>query len=162
MKLLYQLIIIFLLLLFLLFILSITNKEPIINTSNYEGYKHHINNLLAGAGKSETKEPESKSKSKDAESSSVDNSDISSPSPSPSRPYANDEGKFELGKLLNPTDDGKCLDSDFPYLNTSINKCVQCFPNSWNCLTGFQTCRGGLCVQKRSPQCRYYPTPLIF
>ena len=59
-------------------------------------------------------------------------------------------------KLLDPVD-GKCTDPNFPYLDKSNNKCVQCFPNSWNCLTGFQRCHLGICVRKNSPQCAYYP-----
>jgi hypothetical protein len=72
-----------------------------------------------------------------------------------------DNEDYDKNLLKDPTKEGKCEDPNFPYLNKQINKCVQCFPSSFNCLTGWQTCRGGMCVQKRSPQCRYYPTPLI-
>ena len=61
-----------------------------------------------------------------------------------------------LSQLMDPTD-GKCMDPKFPFLNPTINKCVQCYTDSWNCLTGFQRCRGGICVKKNSPQCAFSP-----
>lgn len=65
-----------------------------------------------------------------------------------------------VAMLKEPTADGKCLDPNYPYLDKSINKCVQCFTNSYNCLTGWQRCLYGFCNIKPSPACSFYPSLL--
>lgn len=67
-----------------------------------------------------------------------------------------DRNKF-MAMLQDPTADKKCLDPNYPYYDESIDKCVQCFTNSYNCLTGWQRCHYGVCMVKGSPQCSYYP-----
>lgn len=70
-----------------------------------------------------------------------------------------DRDKF-LAMLKEPTPDGKCNDPKFPFLNKEINKCVQCFTDSYNCLTGWQKCHYGTCNIKPSPACSIYPSLL--
>lgn len=55
----------------------------------------------------------------------------------------------------------ECTDPEFPYFDPVNSTCVQCFENSFNCLTGFQRCLAGICVKKTSPQCSFYPTGIL-
>ena len=55
----------------------------------------------------------------------------------------------------------ECTDPLYPYFDAATSTCVQCFEDSFNCLTGFQRCLRGKCVKKNSPQCSYYPIGLV-
>ena len=69
----------------------------------------------------------------------------------------------EIEKIFNTkvASQAESLDSEFPYFDPKTSTCVQCFENSFNCMTGFQRCLNGRCVRKNSPQCSYYPVGLL-